>query len=83
MNAPTPQEQDEQLAALAGTQPETADSDLERAMLRLRFIAEAKDQGATWTQIGAALGVTGKQAKHDAHQLARRTQRQLIASRDS
>lgn len=81
MSAPTAQEQDDQLAALAGAAPETAESDLARAMLRLKFIAEAKDGGATWTQIGAALGVSGKQAKHDARQLARRTQRQLNAAR--
>lgn len=72
-------ERDAALAALTGTvtqrKPET---DLDRNLLRLRLLAEAKDRGIPWAVIGRSQGVSGKQAKRDAKALARETQRMLV-----
>lgn len=70
------------LARLAGTMTERKPgTDLDRNLLRLRLAAEAKMAGVPWAAVGAALGVSGKQAKRDMKALARVTQRQLLASR--
>jgi hypothetical protein len=55
--------------------------DLQHDIRRLQLIRQAKDGGATWAVIGATLGgITGKQARRDAHRLERRVQRELMAS---
>ena len=72
---------DTALAALTGKMTERKpETDLDRNLLRLRLVAEAKMAGVPWTAIGNVLGVSGKQAKHDMKALARVTQRQLLAS---
>jgi hypothetical protein len=58
--------------------PET---DLDRNLLRLRLVAEAKNRGIPWTVIGNTLGVSGKEAKRQVKALARETQRDLVAIR--
>ena len=42
---------------------------------------DAKNAGVPWTAIGAAMGVSGKEAKREMKHLAARTQRELLASR--
>lgn len=80
---PTPEQQDQALAALTGTITETKPgTDLERNLLRLRLIGEAKTRGVSWTVIGAALGVSGKEAKRTVKHLAAQTQRDLLVSRN-
>ena len=79
MTPPTPEQEDSALAALTGTITERQPtSQLERDMLRVCLIAQAKEGGVPWPVIGAALGVDGKQAKKDFHALARRTQRTML-----
>ncbi len=73
---------DAALAALTGTMTERKpETDLDRNLLRLRLVAEAKMRGVPWTAIGRVLGVSGKQAKHDMKALARVTQRLLLAAK--
>ena len=49
---------------------------LERDLLRLELIAEARGNGATWAQVGATLGgMSGREAKRRAHHLAKHTGR--------
>ena len=84
MTPPAPEQVDRALAALTGTlgekKPET---DLERNLLRLRLIAEAKDRGISWAVIGRTMGLSGKICKAQTKQLAAHTQRQvLLAKRD-
>ena len=79
MSPPTPEQQDSALAALTGTITERRPaSQLERDMLRVKLIAQAKEQGVPWPVIGSALGVDGKRARKDFHALARRTQRIML-----
>lgn len=82
MTPPTAQEQDSSLAATIGTvadgQVATA---LDRDMLRLKLVMQAKDRGLSWAVIGALYGVTGKEMKRDVHALDRRVQRELMTSR--
>ena len=82
MTPPTAEEQDSSLADLIGAvadgNPVTA---LDRDMLRLKLVTQAKDRGLTWTQIGTLYGATGKEMKRDVHALDRRVQRELMASR--
>ena len=79
MSPPTPEQQDSALAALTGTITERRPaSQLERDMLRVKLIAQAKEQGVPWPVIGSALGVDGKRARKDFHALARRTQRTML-----
>lgn len=82
MTPPTAQEQDSSLAAMIGTvadgKPATA---LDKAMLRLKLVKQAKDRGLSWAQIGSLYGVTGREMKRDVHALDRRVQRELMAGR--
>lgn len=82
MSPPTAEQQDTALAALTGTVTEQRpDTELDRNMLRLRLVMEAKRKGVPWTAIGQALGgISGKAAKREMKTLARATQRQLLAS---
>lgn len=74
---------DAALAALTGTITERKPvTDLDRAMLRLRLVAEAKDKGISWTVIGRALGCSGKEAHRRMKALAAQTQRELLATRN-
>jgi hypothetical protein len=82
VSPPTPEQTDSALAALTGTITERKPaSQLERDMLRVRLIAQAKERGVPWPVIGNALGVDGKQAKKDFHALARRTQRTMLLAK--
>ena len=84
MTPPTADQQDAALAALTGTVGEQKPaSDLDRDLLRLRLVMEAKARNVSWTAIGAAMGVSGKAAKAHMKALARVTQRAvLLAKRD-
>jgi len=79
---PAPEEQDGSLAALIGAiadgQPATP---LDKDLLRLKLVHQAKDRGLSWAQIGTLYGLTGKAMKRDIHALGRRVQRELMASR--
>jgi hypothetical protein len=56
--------------------------DLHRDIRRLQLIRQAKEGGASWAVIGATLGgITGKEAKRDAHRLAARVTRELAAAK--
>jgi hypothetical protein len=80
---PTPEQEDSALAALTGTITERKPvTDLDRAMMRLRLVAEAKDRGISWTVIGNALGCSGKEAHRRMKALAAQTQRDLLAARN-
>ena len=83
MSPPTPEQEDSALAALTGTITERKPvTDLDRDMMRLRMVAEAKGQGIPWTAIGAALGCSGKEAHRKMKLLAAQTQRDLMATRN-
>jgi hypothetical protein len=45
----------------------------------LRTITEAQANGATWAQIGATLGMTGRGAKKHAHRLREQVKQELQA----
>jgi len=78
VSPPSPEEED---AALTGTAPGgTPATDLDRAMLRLRLVAEAKSRGVSWAAIGLALGCDGKAAKRYVKRYAARTQHDLLLS---
>jgi hypothetical protein len=69
-------------AAKARTGPaRTRPDGLGHSVRRLDLIRKAKDSGLSWAAIGATLGVSGRQAKRDAHKLAARVQRELLLSR--
>ena len=54
---------------------------LQHDIRRLQLINQAKEGGASWAVIGATLGgVSGRKAKKDAHRLAARVRRDLIAA---
>ena len=84
MTPPTAQEQDSSLATLIGAvadgQPVT---DLDKDMLRLSLVRQAKDRGLSWAQIGSLYGVTGQEMKRDIRALGRRVHRELIAGQRS
>jgi hypothetical protein len=79
---PTAQEQDGSLAALIGAladgQPVTR---LDKDLLRLKLVHQAKDRGLTWAQIGSVYGLSGREMKRDIHALDRRVQRELMTAR--
>ena len=78
-----PEQQDAALAALTGTVTERKPvTDLDRAMLRLKLVAEAKDKGIPWTVIGRALDCSGKEAHRRMKRLAAETQQALMATRN-
>ena len=78
MSAPTPDEEDQALASLAGA---SVPVDVDRAVTRLRLIGDAREAGVPWASIGASLGgMSGKAAKAAAKRLARDTRRQLAAA---
>jgi hypothetical protein len=78
----TPSEQDGSLAALIGAiadgHPATP---LDKNLLRLKLVHQAKNLGLTWAQIGSVYGLTGREMKRDTHALDRRVQRELMAGR--
>lgn len=78
MSTPSPTEQDQALARLAGTAPAPGlDSDL----LRLRLISDARQAGIPWAMIGMSLGgMSGKAAKANAKRLAKAVSRRLTAA---
>ena len=82
MTLPSPEQADAALAALTGTVTEAKpETDLDRNMLRLRLVWDAKRKGIPWAAIGAALGTSAKAAKRDMKHLARTTQRELMLAR--
>jgi hypothetical protein len=82
MSPPTPEQVDGALAALTGTVTEQKpDGDLDRNLLHLRLVMEAKGRGVSWASIGAAMGLSGKMAKAHMKQLARATQWELLRAR--
>jgi len=83
LTPPTPEQQDAALAALTGTITERKPAtDLDRALLRLKLVAEAKDKGIPWTVIGRALDCSGKEAHRRMKRLAAETQQALMATRN-
>ena len=73
------EEQDAALAALAGSTTERKPvTGLDRDLLRLRVIGEAMGKGRTWAQVGACLGMSGKECKRHVRHLAARANRELI-----
>jgi hypothetical protein len=83
VSPPTPEQAaeaaDAALAALTGTITERKPvTDLDRAMLRLRLVADAKDRGIPWAVIGRALGCSGKEAHKRMKLLAAQTQRTML-----
>ncbi len=79
---PGPEQVDAALAALTGTLgEEKPQSDLDRSLLRLRLVMEAKARGVSWRAIGRAMGLSGKACKAEMKALARDTQRDLLLAR--
>lgn len=79
MSPPTDAEQDESLARLTGSTPEP---DVDRDLLRLRLISDARSAGIPWSMIGMSLGgMSGKEAKAGAKRLARVVSRRLAVAR--
>ena len=70
-----PPEQDSSIAAMIGTVADgyPADAD-EKAVLELSLITRLLENRATWAQIGAVQGVSGREAKRRAHKLRLRVQ---------
>ena len=64
------------LAAVAEGKPVTA-AQVAAALLEQTDALRAR--GATWAAIGAASGVSGRQAKRDAHKLAAKVKRETAA----
>jgi hypothetical protein len=82
LTPPTASQVDAALASLTGTVGESKPvTDLDRNLLRLRLVMEAKARNVSWTAIGAAMGVSGKACKAHMKHLARDTQRQLLLAR--
>jgi len=83
MTPPAAQEQDDSLAAMIGGvadgRPAT---DLDKAVLRLRMVKEAKDRGLSWAAIGSVYGLPGREMKRDVHRLDERVQRELRLARN-
>lgn len=76
-----PPEQDSSIAAMIGAvadgYPAGAD---EKAVLELALITRLLEGKATWAQIGAARGMSGREAKRQAHKLRLRVRRSVIAA---
>ena len=82
MSPPGPEAVDAALAALTGNVgEEKPHSDLDRALLRLRLVMEAKARGVSWRAIGRTMGLSGKACKSEMKRLARDTQRDLLLAR--
>ena len=83
MTPPAAQAQDDSLAAMIGVvadgQPATA---LDKAVLRLRMVKEAKDRGLSWAAIGSVYGLSGREMKRDIHHLDLKVQREIILARN-
>jgi hypothetical protein len=79
MTPPSPGSQVRRMAALAGTAP---DLTLDHDVLMVGMIAQAKERGVTWAQIGSVLvgRADGKLAKKAARTLARDANRRLLAA---
>lgn len=75
----TQPEEDSSFAAVVQAIADGHDpGDLGRDILRLRLITEARGRGATWAAVGAALGMSGQQAKREAHRLDRTVKEELL-----
>ena len=84
MTPPSPERVDAALAALTGTvNEEKPQNDLDRSLVRLRLVMEAKARGVSWRAIGRTMGLSGKACKSDMKRLARDTQRDLLLARRS
>jgi hypothetical protein len=79
MTPPSEADQIAGLAALAGTTPSPR---LDRDLVMVRLIAEAKARGVSWAQIGSVLCGTpnGKLAKRYAKNLAKSAQQKLLVT---
>ena len=76
---PTEAEQLTNLARMAGTNPPMPEPGLQRDALRLQLAGEAIAAGATWAQVGAAMGYGGpKLAKAAVKRLQRRVRRETL-----
>ena len=60
---------------------EKPQNDLDRSLLRLRLVMEAKARGVPWRAIGRAMGMSGKACKAEMKRLARDTQRDLLLAK--
>jgi hypothetical protein len=79
MSPPSPEEQDAALASLAGSTTERKPgTDLDRDLLRIRLVAEAREMGRSWAAIGACFGMPGQECKSHVKRLAARVNRELI-----
>lgn len=84
MTPPTAEQQDAALAALTGNvSEEKPQSDLDRNLLRLRLVMEAKARHVSWAAIGRTMGLSGKEAKRQMKALAKTTQRELLLTRQN
>ena len=82
MSPPGPEAVDAALAALTGTVgEEKPQNELDRSLLRLRLVMEAKARGVPWRAIGRTMGLSGKACKAQMKALARDTQRDLLLAR--
>ena len=77
-----PPEEDSSLAAMIGTVADgyPADAD-EKAVIELALITRLLEQKATWAQIGAVQGISGREAKRRAHKLRITVQRKAVTAR--
>jgi hypothetical protein len=75
-----PPEQDSSIAAMVSAVADgyPADAD-EKAVLELSLITRLLENRATWAQIGAVQGISGREAKRRAHKLRLRVQRSVTA----
>lgn len=75
----TPQtapEQDFSVAAMISAVADGYPADAgQRAVIGYALITDALGRGATWAQIGAAQGISGREAKRRAHKLRLAVQR--------
>ena len=61
MSPPGPEAVDAALAALTGTVNEARPgNDLERNLVRLRLVMEAKARGVSWAAVGRTMGISRK-----------------------
>ena len=76
-----PAEEDSSLAAMISTGGDgyPAGGD-EKAVIELALITRLLEQEATWAQIGAVQGVSGREAKRRAHKLRIAVQRLAVAA---
>jgi hypothetical protein len=73
--------QDSSIAAMVSAVADgyPADAD-EKAVLELALITRLLEGKATWAQIGAVQGISGREAKRRAHKLRLRVQRSVLAA---